>query len=68
MKPTLTVEETAEILGVCRSSAYAAIHSGEIDSFTIGGRILVPTAALERKLGLPAGALINADGVEDLAP
>lgn len=51
---TLTVEQTARLLGISRSSAYRGIHSGQIPSFRIGGRILVPTGKLLDLLGLDA--------------
>ena len=49
---TLTVEEAAEALGLSRCSAYQAVKSGEIPSVRIGRRLLVPRAALERKLAM----------------
>jgi excisionase family DNA binding protein len=42
--------ETARALGISKASAYKAIECGEIPSIRIGGRILVPTAALRRML------------------
>jgi excisionase family DNA binding protein len=47
---TLTIEETAKILGIGRNNAYEAAKRGEIPTIKIGGRILVPRAALERML------------------
>lgn len=47
---TLTVAQTARLLGIGRVSAYEAIHRGEIPSLRIGRRILVPKAAIERML------------------
>lgn len=49
-KATLTIDETAERLGIGRSSAYQAAKAGEIPTIRIGRRILVPAAALERML------------------
>jgi excisionase family DNA binding protein len=51
-RPTVTVEEAGEVLGVSRASAYEAVRKGEIPSIKIGRRIVVPTAALRRKLEL----------------
>ncbi len=51
----LSVEEAAAFLGIGRNTAYSAVKSGEIPSLRIGGRVLVPRAALERLLG--AGSL-----------
>ena len=53
-QPTLGVEQTAQILGLSRAAAYNAVKAGQIPSITIGRRILVPTAALRRMLGLDA--------------
>ena len=46
----LSPRETAEALKIGINQAYAGIKSGEIPSIKIGGRILVPVAALERRL------------------
>lgn len=52
--PTVPVwPDTAHILGIGRATAYAGVRSGEIPSIRVGGRIVVPTAALRRLLGLP---------------
>lgn len=50
---TLTVEETAAVLGVSRSAAYRAVQVGEIPTIRIGRRVLVPRDLLERKLTEP---------------
>lgn len=47
---TYSVTETAKVLGISRSSAYAAIHKGEIPSIKMGRRFLVPILALEKIL------------------
>ena len=47
---TLSVPEAGRVLGISRESAYFAARSGEIPTIRIGGRILVPRAALERLL------------------
>ena len=47
---TLTVEEAAETLGISRAFAYEAVANGDIPCIRIGGRILVPKAALEKLL------------------
>jgi excisionase family DNA binding protein len=51
-RPTLTLDETAPILGISRDSAYKGAAAGEIPTIRIGRRLLVPTAALRRLLGL----------------
>jgi excisionase family DNA binding protein len=47
---TMTVPEAAKVLGIGRSNAYAAARNGDIPTIKIGKRLLVPVAALERKL------------------
>ena len=52
---TLSVAEAAQVLGISRSSAYAAVHAGTIPTVHIAGRLLVPKAALNALLpALPA--------------
>lgn len=50
-KPTVTADETAEILRLGRNSTYEGIANGEIPSIRVGRRVLVPTASLRRLLG-----------------
>lgn len=47
---TLTVEETAKLLGIGRQLAYERIKTGEIPSIRLGKRVLVPRRALEKLL------------------
>ena len=49
-RQTVTVIEAAKILGISRTSAFEAIHRGQIPYVRIGRRILIPRAALERLL------------------
>ena len=49
-RKTLTVVETARILGIGRNAAYQAVQSGSIPSIRIGRRYLVPHSALEKLL------------------
>jgi excisionase family DNA binding protein len=51
---TLTVEQTAKLLGIGRSTAYELVHSGDIPSLRLGRRIVVPIESLRRMLGTPA--------------
>jgi excisionase family DNA binding protein len=56
-RPTVTVDESSEILGISRGAAFNAVKRGEIPSIRIGRRLLVPTAALLRMLdGEPRSA------------
>jgi len=47
---TLSVSETAKLLGLSRNAAYEAVHSGQIPSIRFGDRIYVPRAALMKLL------------------
>ena len=47
---TMTVSEAASVLGIGKNAAYEGVRRGEIPSIRIGKRILVPVAALEKKL------------------
>ena len=49
-KSTLTVKETAELLGISRGLAFQAVARGDIPSIRIGRRILVPVARLRTLL------------------
>lgn len=54
-RPTVSVIEAAAALGISRSGAYAAAARGEIPTIRLGARrVVVPTAALRRMLGLDA--------------
>ncbi len=52
-RKTVTVIEAAKILGIGRSAAYEGARTGEIPTIKIGRRILVPIAALNRRLDHP---------------
>ena len=47
---TLTIEETAKLLGIGRQLAYDKVKTGEIPVIKIGRRLLVPRRALEKLL------------------
>ena len=49
-KKVVTVMEVARILGIGRNLAYEAVARGEIPSIRVGGRILIPVAALDQML------------------
>lgn len=49
---TITVTETAELLGIGRTSAYEAIRRGELPSLRIGRRLVVPVTQLLAALGV----------------
>jgi excisionase family DNA binding protein len=54
VKLTLSVNEASRKLGISRNSLYEGIKRGEVPCIRIGKRILIPIAALEKKLsGVP---------------
>lgn len=48
---TCTIDEAAAVLGVGRSTAYAAARDGSLPTLRISRRLLVPTAKLLAMLG-----------------
>ena len=50
---TLSVPETAKVLGIGRNLCYDRIKMGEIPAIRIGRRILVPRSALGKLLADP---------------
>ncbi|MFP5255153.1 MAG: helix-turn-helix domain-containing protein [Acidimicrobiia bacterium] len=50
---TLTVEQTAKVLGIGRSTAYDLVRTGDIPSLRLGRRLVIPAAALADALDLP---------------
>ena len=45
-KPTFSVEEAGQILGIGRATAYRAVHLGQIPSLRLGTRLFIPRTAL----------------------
>lgn len=58
-KLTLTVSETARLLGISRGLAYEMVRTGEIPSVRFGKRVLVPRHSLEKLL--ERGQLVTSD-------
>ena len=54
LPPTLSVQQAGEMLGIPRATAYRAAAAGQLPTFRIGRRLLVPTARLLDLLGLAA--------------
>ncbi len=48
---TYSVTETAELLGISRSTAYESVRDGTIPSLRFRRRIVIPKIAVERLLG-----------------
>jgi excisionase family DNA binding protein len=55
--PTMDVDQYADVMGISRSSGYAAVHRGEVPVVVIGRRFRIPTAWVRRQLQMdpPAG-------------
>jgi excisionase family DNA binding protein len=51
VRQTYSVDEVARLLGIGRNSAYEAARRGDFPTITVGGRILVPKAPIDRLLG-----------------
>ena len=49
-KQTLSVTETAKILGIGRNLCYARIKTGEIPVIKIGRRYVIPQKAMQKLL------------------
>ncbi len=49
---TISITEAAALLGIGRNQAYQAAARGELPVLRLGRRLLVPTAPLQRMLGL----------------
>ncbi len=48
----LTVREVLRIVPLGRTAIYDAIRRGDIPSVRVGGRVLIPVAALKEKFGV----------------
>jgi excisionase family DNA binding protein len=46
----ITPKQAGHLLGLGKNATYAGIHRGEIPSYAIGGRIVVPVAPLLERL------------------
>lgn len=55
-KAVVSVEEAGLVLGISRNSAYLAARTGDLPTIRIGRRLLVPTHALLRMLGVDTEA------------
>lgn len=47
---TVTVQELAQLLGISRNHAFRSVQRGEIPSFRIGRRLLIPASFLDALL------------------
>lgn len=69
-RPTLTVQETAELLGISRWLVQQAVHRGDLPHVRVGRRILVPRSRLLAFLAgdTPAATHYPAKPVQDHRP
>jgi excisionase family DNA binding protein len=49
-RPTISVDDFAAVMGVSRSSAFAAVRAGEVPHVRLGRRIRIPSASVRRML------------------
>jgi excisionase family DNA binding protein len=54
-RPTCSIDEAARLLGIGRSTAFAAAHDGSLPTLRLSKRLLVPTAKLLAMLGVEQG-------------
>ncbi len=57
LPPTISIEHASQILGISRRSAYRAAARGELPTFKVGRRLLVPTSRLLILLGVRDAAV-----------
>ena len=62
-RATLTVDETARVLGIGRNRLYQSIREGQLPVLRMGRRILVSRVVLEQVL--EAGELPLLNGLKD---
>ena len=65
---TLSVEQTARVLGISRGLAYQMAREGKIPTLRFGKRIVVPRKAIERLLQEPGVAKSNDSGSDKSNP
>lgn len=53
-RATCSVDEASEVLGIGRSTAYAAARDGSLPVLRVSHRLLVPTAKLLAMVGVEA--------------
>ena len=68
LPPTLTVEHAGAVLGLSRRTAYRAAERGEIPTFRIGRRLMVPTAKLLAMLGVTQDPTVPHVSAQALTP
>ncbi len=62
-RPTLSIEEAAELLGIGRSAAYECARRSQLPTLRLGRRLRVPTAELRRLVGIDGPTADQPDNV-----
>ena len=65
-RPTLSVAETADLLGISRWLVQQAVHDGSLPSVRVGRRILIPRARLLAWLDGPPAEAASAPALDVL--
>lgn len=52
----MTVTEVAAALGISRTTAYECVRTGDLPALRLGGRIVLPTQAIDDLLGQVSAA------------
>ena len=64
-RPTLSIAQTAELLGISRWLVQQAVRDGSLPSLRLGRRVLIPTARLQAWIA--GGAAAPTDPAEGTA-
>lgn len=62
-EPTVSVDDVARLLGVGRSTAYAAVNTGEIPVIRVRTRVRVPSGWVRQQLRIDTGPDVSASRV-----
>ncbi|RMI28412.1 helix-turn-helix domain-containing protein [Nocardia stercoris] len=49
-EPTISIPDAARLLGIGRSTLYAAVKSGELPAIRVGNRVRIPSKSIRRIL------------------
>lgn len=60
-----SVQETAELLGVCPASVYRALKRGDLEAVMLGGRRLIPRRSIEKLLSAARRTASSREGGVD---
>lgn len=52
IEPTVSIPDAARLLGIGRSTAYAAVKSGELPAIRVGRRVRIPSRWIREALGV----------------